>query len=122
MEASTDEVFERVRRIAAKSAIARIMAKYRMSTDPLDDAEGSNSLIRHIHYLTRCKIDPQAALGVISNPKTLQLSLEMRKQAADPIRVAQLLMQDSRTAQTGSLSLLVRIVTWLLPSRKRLGR
>jgi hypothetical protein len=113
MESFYDEaMFERVRRIAAKSAIARVMVKYRMSANPLDDADGSNSLIRHIKYLTRCKIRPETALNVISNPQSLELSLELRKQAADPAKVAEILRSGTPNLQSESLPLLSRVSSW----------
>ncbi|MGA8014208.1 MAG: hypothetical protein WB949_17385 [Candidatus Acidiferrales bacterium] len=106
-----EQIERKLRSIASKPQIARVMTEYRMVEDPLAEA---NSLSEHFLFLLRLGVAPEKiTLRVISSPKWFRRSLELRKSGASQKMIFWTLTDQGRLCLEGSSPGFGRVIPWV---------
>src|SRR5438105_1982065 len=85
-----EQILTKLRSIAAKPEIAKLMAEFGMARDPIAEWNGMtepsnmpNTLYEHFGFLLRSGVAPvKITLRVLSRPKWFRRSLELRRDGA----------------------------------------
>jgi hypothetical protein len=112
----------KLRSIAARPEIAKLMAEFGMAKDPIAEWNGMtepinmpNTLYEHFGFLLRCGVAPEKiTLRVLSRPKWFRRSLELRRDEASRTEIVGTLTDQHRLIKEYLAPTLYGKITYLV--------
>jgi hypothetical protein len=117
-----EQILTKLRSIAAKPKIAKLMAEFGMARDPIAEWNGMtepinmpNTLYEHFGFLLRSGVAPEKiTLRVLSRPKWFRRSLELRRDGASRTEIVGTLTDQRRLIKEYLAPTLYGKITYLV--------